>query len=177
MALVSKPGQGDLPLKFNADGVLRAFRQTPRKQHRDSSFDWQTRVLPGRVIALGIGSMVAVIRALQLGPTATTAKTAEQTMAIAEMFIAGVVGGFIVFLTLRSARRVHGFAVGLVLGVILGVPAVLITLHGSQTTNVEPWAGAVWVLGAFLVWGAVLGQSQERLIGRGSGGSIHVEYF
>jgi hypothetical protein len=54
------------------------------------TFDWQTRVLPGRIIAFGIGSMVAVIRLLHLGPTSTTAKTAEQAMAIAEMFIAGV---------------------------------------------------------------------------------------
>jgi DMSO/TMAO reductase YedYZ molybdopterin-dependent catalytic subunit len=128
------------------------------------TFDWQTRVLPGRIIALGIGSMVAVIRLLHLGPTSTTAKTAEQAMAIAEIFIAGVASGFIVFLILRTAHRVHGFAVGLVVGVILGVPAVLITLHGSETSSVGPWAGAVWVLGAFLVWGAVLGQSEQRLI-------------
>ena len=129
------------------------------------AFDWQTRVLPGRIIAFGIGSMVAAIRVLNLGPTSTTAKTAEQVMAIAEMFITGVVGGFIVFLILRSARRVHGFAVGLALGFVLGLPAVLITLRGSETTSVGPWAGAVWVLAAFVVWGAVLGQSEQRLIG------------
>ena len=129
------------------------------------TFDQQTRVLPGRIIAFGIGSMVTVIRALKLGPTSTTAKTAEQAMAIAEMFIAGVIGGFIVFLILRTARRVHGFAVGLALGIVLGVPAVLITLHGSETTSVGPWAGAVWVLVAFLVWGALLGQAEQRLIG------------
>ena len=128
-------------------------------------FDWQNRVLPGRIIAFGIGSMVAVIRVLNLGPTSTTAKTAEQAMAIAEMFITGVVGGIIVFLILRSARRVHGFAVGLALGFVLGLPAVLITLRGSETTSVGPWAGAVWVLAAFVVWGAVLGQSEQRLIG------------
>jgi DMSO/TMAO reductase YedYZ molybdopterin-dependent catalytic subunit len=129
------------------------------------AFDWQTRVLPGRIIAFGIGSMVAVIRVLNLGPTSTTAKIAEQAMAIAEMFISGVVGGFIVFLILRSARRVHGFAVGLALGFVLGLPAVVITLRGSETTSVGPWAGAVWVLAASVVWGAVLGQSEQRLIG------------
>jgi DMSO/TMAO reductase YedYZ molybdopterin-dependent catalytic subunit len=129
------------------------------------TFDWQTRVLPGRIIAFGIGSMVTVIRALKLGPTSTTAKTAEQAMAIAEMFIAGLVGGFVVFLILRTARRLHGFVVGLALGVVFGVPAVLVTLHGSETTSVGPGAGAVWVMGAFLVWGAVLGQAEQRLIG------------
>jgi DMSO/TMAO reductase YedYZ molybdopterin-dependent catalytic subunit len=129
------------------------------------TFDWQTRVLPGRIIAFGIGSMVTVIRALKLGPTSTTAKTAEQAMAIAEMFIAGLVGGFVVFSILRTARRLHGFVVGLALGVVFGIPAVLVTLHGSETTSVGPGAGAVWVLGAFLVWGAVLGQAEQRLIG------------
>jgi len=129
------------------------------------TFDWQTRVLPGRIIAFGIGSMVTVIRALKLGPTSTTAKTAEQAMAIAEMFIAGLVGAFVVFLILRTARRLHGFVVGLTLGVVFGVPAVLVTLHGSETTSVGPGAGTVWVLGAFLVWGAVVGHAEQRLIG------------
>src|SRR5262245_49455646 len=32
-------------------------------------FDWQGRVLPGRLIALGIGTMVSVIRTLNLGST------------------------------------------------------------------------------------------------------------
>jgi len=129
------------------------------------TFDWQTRVLPGRIIAFGIGSMVTVIRALKLGPTSTAAKTAEQAMAIAEMFIAGLIGGFVVFSILRTARRLLGFVVGLALGVAFGVPAVLVTLHGSETTSVGPGAGAVWVLGAFLVWGAVLGQAERRVIG------------
>jgi hypothetical protein len=31
-------------------------------------FDWLTRVLPGRVIAFGIGAMVTMIRALNVGP-------------------------------------------------------------------------------------------------------------
>ncbi len=33
-------------------------------------FDWLTRVLPGRLIAFGIGTMVTFIRALNLGPRA-----------------------------------------------------------------------------------------------------------
>jgi ABC-type Fe3+ transport system permease subunit len=33
-------------------------------------FDWMIRVLPGLVIALGIVTMVAAIRASQFGPTA-----------------------------------------------------------------------------------------------------------
>jgi hypothetical protein len=40
------------------------------------SFDWLTRVLPGKVLGFGIVMMVDVIRALHLGPTSETAKTA-----------------------------------------------------------------------------------------------------
>jgi DMSO/TMAO reductase YedYZ molybdopterin-dependent catalytic subunit len=128
------------------------------------TFDWQTRVLPGHLIAFGIGAMVTIIRALNLGPISTTAKTVEQAMAIAGLFLAGLAGGFIVFLVLRAAPSAHGTAVGLVLGVVAGVPAMLITLHGSESTSVAPAVGAVWVLGAFLVWGAILGRAQQQLI-------------
>jgi hypothetical protein len=54
-------------------------------------FDWTARVLPGRVLALGIDTMVKVIRALNIGPTDVTAKTAEQAMAVVGMFVAGVI--------------------------------------------------------------------------------------
>ena len=37
------------------------------------TFDRLTRVLPGRLIAFGIGTMVSVIRALNVGPTASVA--------------------------------------------------------------------------------------------------------
>jgi DMSO/TMAO reductase YedYZ molybdopterin-dependent catalytic subunit len=127
-------------------------------------FDWLTRVLPGRLIAFGIGTMVTVIRALNLGPTAETAKTAEQAMAIASLFIACVLGGIILLLILRTTRRGHGLTAGLTLGVVLGIPVMLISLHASETASVGPGARAVWVLGAFLVWGAVLGRAEQRLI-------------
>src|ERR1700756_4793464 len=50
-------------------------------------FDWMTRILPGQVLA-GVAAMVTVIRTLNIGPTAATAKTAEHTMAIASIFFA-----------------------------------------------------------------------------------------
>jgi DMSO/TMAO reductase YedYZ molybdopterin-dependent catalytic subunit len=128
------------------------------------SFDALTRVLPGRLIAFGIGTMVTVIRGLNLGPTAETAKTAEQSMAVADLFIPGVVGGLILFLVLRAINGRHAVSAGLALGVVLGIPAMLVSLHASETAIVGPAARAVWVLGAFLVWGAVLGRADQRLI-------------
>jgi DMSO/TMAO reductase YedYZ molybdopterin-dependent catalytic subunit len=129
------------------------------------TFDWLTRVLPGRLIAFGISTMVSVIRLLNLGPISSTAKMAEQTMAIAILFIAGVVVGLTLFLILRAMSRAHGVIAGLAFGVLLGIPAMLVSLRASETASVGPGAGAVWVLGAFLVWGAVLGRAAQRLIG------------
>src|SRR4029077_16473551 len=62
------------------------------------TFDWLTRGLPGRLIAFGVGPMVTVIRLLNVGPISSTAKMAEQAIAIAVLFIAGVVAGLILFL-------------------------------------------------------------------------------
>jgi DMSO/TMAO reductase YedYZ molybdopterin-dependent catalytic subunit len=129
-------------------------------------FGWVTRRVPGRLIAIGIRTMVSVIRALHLGSTSETAKLAEQLMAVTGVFVAGVVGGALLFVILRAARGRYGVASGLALGIVTGVPATLISLHASETASVGPTAAAVWVLGAFLVWGAVLAWAQQRLIGR-----------
>src|SRR5215467_13687655 len=60
-------------------------------------FDWLTGLLPGRLIGFGIGTMVSVIRMFSLGPTSDIAKLAEQLMAIAIVFVAGVAGGTSLF--------------------------------------------------------------------------------
>jgi len=127
-------------------------------------FDQLTRLLPGRVIAFGIGTMVSVIRALNLGPTAETAKTAEQAMAVSGFFVTGVVGGVFLFAILRGLRKVHAVTLGLMLGIVFGVPAMLVSVYGSQTASVGPVARMVWILGTSLAWGAVLGRVGQRLI-------------
>jgi len=127
------------------------------------TFDRLTRVLPGRLVAFGIGTMVTVIRAVNVGPTAAVAKTAEQAMAIAVLFVAGVVGGIILFLILRATGW-HRLSAGLAVGLVLGIPATLISLRASATASVGAELGAVWVIGTFLVWGAVLGRAEARLL-------------
>src|SRR5215475_11638181 len=83
------------------------------------TFDWLTRVLPGRIIAFGIGTMVTVIRALHLGPTSATAKMAEQAMAIVGLLIAGIVGGVVLFAVVRAMRNRYSVLWGLALGIAL----------------------------------------------------------
>jgi DMSO/TMAO reductase YedYZ molybdopterin-dependent catalytic subunit len=135
------------------------------------SFDWLTRVLPGRVLGYGIGIMVDVIRELHLGSTSETAKTAEHAIAIGNLFVMGVAGGAILFSILRTRRKVHPVFLGLVLGIVLAVPAMLISAHASETAAVDPRLGAVWILVAFAAWGAILGRVGQRLIGTETGNS------
>jgi DMSO/TMAO reductase YedYZ molybdopterin-dependent catalytic subunit len=129
------------------------------------SFDWLTRVLRGRVLGLGIGIMVDAIRALHLGPTSQTAKTVEHGIAITGSFVMGIVGGAILFSILRTRRRVHPLFSGLVLGVLVAVPAMLISTQASDTATVDPWLRAVWILVVFAAWGAILGRVGQRMIG------------
>ena len=120
-------------------------------------FDWATRILPGQVLAVGIGTMVTVIRALNLGPTAATAKTAEHAMAIAGMFFTGLIAGTILFTIIRALRGRCARTLGLALGIAIGVPVVLISHRVGQTASTGAGLSAVWVMGAILLWGAILG--------------------
>ena len=129
------------------------------------SLDWLTRVLPGRVLGFGIGIMVDAIRALHLGPTSETAKTVEHAIAITGLFVMGIVGGAILFSILRTKRKVHPVFLGLVLGIVVAVPAMLISTQASETATVDPWLGAVWILVVFAAWGAILGRVGQRMIG------------
>jgi hypothetical protein len=90
-------------------------------------FDWMTRILPGQVLAAGIGAMVTVIRALNLGPTAAAAKAAEQAMAIASMFFTGLIAGTILFSIIRALGGRYARTLGLALGIAMGVPLELIS--------------------------------------------------
>jgi DMSO/TMAO reductase YedYZ molybdopterin-dependent catalytic subunit len=130
-------------------------------------FDWTTRVLPGRVIALGIGSMVAVIRSLNLGPTSVVAKMAEQTMGIAGLFVTGVVAGAVFFVVLRALRGRHAYPLGLVMGIAVGIPVMLISRSLSHTAAVSPMAGAAWILAAFILWGMAFSRAYQRLLAAG----------
>ena len=129
------------------------------------SFDWLTRVLPGGVLGFGIGIMVDAIRALHLGPTSETAKTVEHAVAIAGLFVMGIVGGAILFSILRTRRRMHPVFLGLVLGIVVAVPATLISTQASDTATVDPGLRAVWILVVFAAWGAILGRVGQRMIG------------
>jgi len=144
-------------------------------------FDWLTRVLPGPVIAFGIHTMVAVIRGLHLGPTATTAKAAEQAMGIIGLLVTAVVAGTVLYRVIRAFRGRYAIALGLAFGLALGIPLTLISQHVGRTATTPPAANMLWHVAIFLTWGLVLGRTSRQLIpaagtatisGRGGGEAI-----
>jgi DMSO/TMAO reductase YedYZ molybdopterin-dependent catalytic subunit len=138
-------------------------------------FDWMARKLPGSVIAFGIDAMVTVIRALHLGPTAETAKIAEKTMAIAGLLVTGAIAGAALFAILRALRRNHASLFGVVIGAVVGAPVALISRSVSQTATTGPIISAVWILAAFLIWGAALGWCYRRLSAAGAAEAARID--
>ncbi|MCC7208079.1 MAG: molybdopterin-dependent oxidoreductase [Anaerolineae bacterium] len=124
-------------------------------------FDWLARILPGPVVTFGIDLIVGVIRGLNLGPTDTTAKVAEQIMAILLTFVVLTITGalFLTFSqTRKESRRV--LAIGLALGLGAGVTALLIIVSLNRTLG---WAQAIFLLTTFTVWGTVHSYALLRL--------------
>ena len=122
-------------------------------------------MLPGGVLAFGIGMMVDVIRALHLGPTSETAKTVEHAIAIASFLVMGVAGGAILFSILRTGRKMHPVFPRPGPRNCPGSPAMLISVHASGTATVDPVLRAVWILLAFLAWGSILGRIGQQYMG------------
>lgn len=126
-------------------------------------FDWMARVLPGPLVTFGIATMVAAIRALGIGDLSEAAKTAEQALAIAGLFVTAVLAGGVLFAVLRHYRPASGPVAGLALGVLIGVPAAVVSLAVNQTATAGPVVSGLWIVAAFLAWGAALGWVYERL--------------
>jgi DMSO/TMAO reductase YedYZ molybdopterin-dependent catalytic subunit len=135
-------------------------------------FDWVARRLPGSVLTFGIETLVKVIRVLNLGSTAPVAKTVEQVMAIVGLLLTGVLGGAILF-AIPRARRLDpnhpaGRLPGIALGIVIGVPAMLISASTGATATAGPLVSGLWILALFLGWGAAFGAVHARLSTRES---------
>ncbi|MGQ0568852.1 MAG: molybdopterin-dependent oxidoreductase [Armatimonadota bacterium] len=126
-------------------------------------FDWVTRRLPGSIVTIGIDLLVKIIRALDLGSTDTAAKAAEQLMGIAGFFIAGVVAGAVLFAILRVRDGTSAYSFGGILGALSGVGVVLISQSVNRSATTSPLVSGLWILAAFLTWGAAFGWVHSRL--------------
>ncbi len=125
-------------------------------------FDWQTRILPGSVVTAGIDAMVRTIHALGLSGTSTTAKLAEQTIAVAGFLIAGAIAGAIFFALMRLADRAFSLPAGLIAGGLLGAAAACISNSVTPIGAHHAVVRGAWIVIAFLVWGAALGWAYRR---------------
>jgi DMSO/TMAO reductase YedYZ molybdopterin-dependent catalytic subunit len=126
-------------------------------------FDWINRMLPGAVVTAGIDLLVKIIRALNLGSTDATAKLAEQMVGVAGFLIAGAVAGALLFRSLRERDTENANGSGIVLGLVAGLGAMLVSLAVNRTASAGRLASAIWILGAFLAWGRTLGWAYRRL--------------
>jgi DMSO/TMAO reductase YedYZ molybdopterin-dependent catalytic subunit len=124
-------------------------------------FDWLARVLPGRLVATSIDTMVMIIRGLRLGPTASTAKLAEQGMALVQFAVTWVVFGLILGVAGRrrpERRTLYGATGGLLLFLsATGIEAARGFAEASPLAAL-PWLGLVLIGG-----GALLGRTLSAL--------------
>jgi len=114
-------------------------------------FDWLARILPGPVITTAIDLMVRVIDGLRLGPTASTAKLAEQGIAIFQFILLGLVCGLVVAaVAARWPQRT--LTASLILASLAALVALLAEVQLGYSFAQEP-ATAVWIVLLLLTWG------------------------
>jgi DMSO/TMAO reductase YedYZ molybdopterin-dependent catalytic subunit len=119
-------------------------------------FDWMARVLPGGVLTFGIDLLVGLIRGFDLGPTAATAKAVEQSLALLQFALIGLVFGLILAALGRTRpQRLVGY--GLRGGAILAAAFLLVEI-GLGLSPASLALVAVWLLLLFVAWGATLGR-------------------
>ena len=125
-------------------------------------FDWMARLLPGPVVTFGIDRMVDML--LLFGASVSgTAKTAEQSIAVGLFFVGVVAATIIVFWYLERRDYAEWGGLGLLVGIILGVPAGLVTAYIGQS-SLHPVTNLIWVSLLFVTWGSVAVKSGRKLL-------------
>jgi DMSO/TMAO reductase YedYZ molybdopterin-dependent catalytic subunit len=116
-------------------------------------FDWLARVLPGRLLEVGIGSMVRIIAALGLTPIDVVAKRIEHLLGVG-ITVAGAAALGLLAALIRetsgwSARRVGGSA-----GAVAFVALAAIEWQLGTSVAEQPGRGLLWLAVLCLGWGS-----------------------
>src|SRR5260370_14881507 len=119
-------------------------------------FDWQTRILPGSVLAKGINTMVRVIGWTHATSTSRVVKLAEKSIAVSEFILAGMAISALFFTFLRLGSRKAALLAGRILGVALGLAIAWASNLIESSSTVSPAARAVWIVLLFLALRAAL---------------------
>lgn len=125
-------------------------------------FNLLARVLPGGLVTFGIDLIVSTVVSLNLGELSSTAKFAQQTLATLIMLAAcvGIGTGLFAYWNSRSKSvPAEGWGVGAATGVV----ALVISVYFNTTTTTPFILNAVWLIAAFLIWGAALAWVYPRL--------------
>ncbi len=119
-------------------------------------FDWLARVLPGRVITLGIDTILRFVTALGLGPTSVAAKHIEQLLGLGLVVSGGVLVGLVLSLILgRSAWP--GGLVGAGIGVLVYGFVAAVELDLKIPLRPHPAESLLWLALLIIGWGSLLG--------------------
>ena len=123
-------------------------------------FDGLARVLPGDILTFGIDSLVAVITALNIGPTSEVAKIAERSMALVMFVAIGAAFGIVLqWLGRDDPRQLsgHGVRTGALLAGSFWLVSVAV---GFSQTSV--WWVGLWFALLYVSWGWSLGWLIQR---------------
>ncbi len=127
-------------------------------------FDWVSRIEQlGGLIRFGVETMVSIITTLKLGEISSTAKTAENAMAILGMFATGVVASAVLYTILPRIKTSRVPLAGLIAGLVIGVPVMFISKTVDVNSTQPEILNAIWILLGFIVWGLALGGVYNRL--------------
>ena len=119
-------------------------------------FDWLARVLPGWLIVPSIGLMVRIITALNVGPTASTAKAAEHSLAILIFVPAGGAAGAVLE-AITAKRPETSERLGTIGGIVLSAAAIAIEVSLGFPA-ISAVTGSLWIIIVLTVWGWLLGR-------------------
>jgi DMSO/TMAO reductase YedYZ molybdopterin-dependent catalytic subunit len=118
--------------------------------------DWMARNLPGSLLTTGIETIVGTVTGLGVTDIDAAAKLAEQIMGIGGMIVTGTILAAIFFYVMNRRERTSGPQTGYILGLIFGVPVAVISLTVNFTARTDPAISALWIVLAFIGWGAAV---------------------
>ena len=125
-------------------------------------FDWIARILPGPLVTFGIDLMIDSLNLVGLN-VADTAKTAEHIQAILLFGVGGIVASVIVHFVVSHRPSIGGPALGLIAGVILGLPIAIISAAMTQVSTSAVFI-ILWVLGLYCIWGVLTVATARKLL-------------
>lgn len=125
-------------------------------------FSFVRDILPGELLTFGIDSMVGIIRLFGMD-TDTTAKIAEQGMALGMVILAGAIFSSFAYFTMNRVKRDFGM-IGLFEGLSLGALMMLIVAGKNVSSTANPILSLVWIVGLYALWGLAIAWAYQQLL-------------